>query len=256
MPFVSIVLPKQLMTFITLMLFIIGSTCHADNNRLNSVVLAVENSWPPYADAKGQGIATNIVQQAFSTVDIKLFLKVLPYARVLAEVEKGMVAGGYNVTRQASTEEKFLFGQQVLLTATASFYFTENNNQALEYKNIADIPDGTRMGLMINYEYGDSFEQHQHRFKQIRVSSQTQIINMLKLGRIDSAVMFDEVASDTLTSMELDEHTIQKGPLNHVSDIYVAFSRTHKNAQFFADKLDQGLLYLKENGEYSKLLKH
>lgn len=253
MPFASIALPQGL---IALILFILCATCHADNNRLNSVVLAVEDSWPPYAGAKGQGIATDIVKQAFSAVEIKSFVKAFPYARVLAEIEKGTVVGGYNVTRQASTEEQFLFGQQVLLTAAASFYFQENNTQVLRYKSIADIPDGTRIGLIIDYEYGDSFEQHQHRFKQVRVSSQRQIINMLRLGRIDSAIMFDKVASHTLNSMGLDQNAIKKGPLNHTSDIYVAFSRTHQYAQFFANKLDEGLLLLKESGQYSKLLQN
>ncbi len=59
--------------------------------------MAIEDSWPPYAGAGGQGIATNIIEQALATDDIKLFLKVSPYARVLDEVEKGIVLGGYNV---------------------------------------------------------------------------------------------------------------------------------------------------------------
>ena len=239
--------PRRQMAFIILMLsLVIGSTCQAENNKTNAITLAVEDSWPPYADANGKGIATDIVQQAFAAVGIKLFLKVLPYARLLDKVEKGIIVGGYNVTRQASTEEKFLFGQQILLTAPASFYFHPDNNQALKYRNIADIPDGSRIGLIIDYEYGNNFEQHKHRFKQIRVSTQTQIINMLRFGRIDSAIIFDEVASYTLKSMSLDECSITKGPLNHTSDIYVAFSRTHKNAQFYADKLDQGLLLIRK----------
>jgi polar amino acid transport system substrate-binding protein len=250
-------LPQRQIAFIILMLSLaIGSTCQAENNNTNSITLAVEDSWPPYADANGQGIATDIVQKAFAAVGIKLFLKVSPYARVLDEVEKGIVVGGYNVTRQASTEEKFLFGQQILLTAPSSFYFHSDNNQALKYRDIADIPDGSRIGLIIDYEYGNSFEQHKHRFKQIRVSTQTQIINMLRFGRIDSAIMFDEVASDILKSMSLDKNSIIKGPLNHTSDIYVAFSRTHKNAQFFADKLDHGLLLIKKAGQYQKLIPH
>lgn len=255
--FTSMFSLKRLTTItVFMLLLIIGSTAQADNSKTNSVVLAVEDSWPPYADANGQGIATNIVQQAFSAVGIKLFLKVSPYARVLDIVEKGLVVGGYNVTRQTSTEEKFLFGQQALLTAPASFYFPANNRQVFKYKSIADIPNGTRVGIIINYEYGNSFEQHKHRFKQVRVSNQTQIINMLKLNRIDSAIMFDEVANYTIKSMGLDEKSIKKGPLNHTSEIYVAFSRAHENARFFADKLDQGLLYIKESGQYAKLLPH
>jgi polar amino acid transport system substrate-binding protein len=94
--------------------------------------------------------------------------------------------------------------------------------KAHNYKALADIPDGTLVGLIIDYEYGDKFE---HRFKQIRVSSQEQIINMLKVGRLDSAILFDAVASFTLKSMRLEPTDILKGPINHTSDIYVANMR-------------------------------
>jgi polar amino acid transport system substrate-binding protein len=97
--------------------------------------------------------------------------------------------------------------------------------KAHNYKALADIPDGTIVGLIIDYEYGDKFEQHEHRFKQIRVSSQEQIINMLKVGRLDSAILFDAVDSFTLKSMRLEPTDILKGPINHTSDIYVANMR-------------------------------
>lgn len=79
---------------------------------------------------------------------------------------------------------------------------------------------------------------------------------MLRLGRIDSAILFDAVAKHTLKAMSLTESSIRKGPLNHVSDIYVAFSRSHKQAQYFADKLDQGLLLIKKQGDYDSLLQN
>jgi polar amino acid transport system substrate-binding protein len=246
---------QRLISLIILLLPIaMGSACQADEGRSTSVVLAVEDSWPPYADDHGQGISTNILEQAFASVGIKLIVKISPYARVLNEVEKGILVGGYNVTRQASTEEQFLFGEQAILLAPASFYFSNDNHQARQYKSIADIPDGTTIGLIIDYEYGDEFEKNKHRFKQVRVSKQEQIINMLRLGRIDGAIMFDAVAKYTLKSMDLAEASLQKGPLNHTSHIYVAFSRSHNKAQYFADKLDQGLTNLKESGQYQQLL--
>jgi hypothetical protein len=42
MPFVPIALPKGLIAFLLLIQFMLCATCHADNNRLNSVELAVE----------------------------------------------------------------------------------------------------------------------------------------------------------------------------------------------------------------------
>ena len=238
-----------------LILFLFIHTTVSQAAPPSSVVLAVEDSWPPYAGPNGQGIATDIIEKALAEVGIRLFTKVLPYARVLDEVERGLVVGGYNVTRQDSTNQLFLFGQQAILTASASLYFSANNVQAKQYNTISDIPKGTRMGLIIDYEYGDLFEQHRDKFEEVRVSSQEQIINMLRLGRIDSAILFDAVASYTLKSMKLSEDTILKGPINHTSNIFVAFSRSHKQAKYFSDKLDQGLVKIKKSGQYSELLR-
>ena len=249
-------LHPQILQVIVLLSIAVSVVCQADNEKTRSVILAVENSWSPYADSNGQGISTNIVEQAFASVGITLMVKVFPYARVLDEVQKGIWVGGYNVTRQASTEQQFLFATQALLKAPASFYFPAEHLQAQAYKSIADIPDGATIGLVINYEYGDTFEEHKHRFKRIRVSTQEQIINMLRVGRLDVAILFDAVASHTLKSMQLEPSSILKGPINHTSDIYVAFSRSHKDAQFFADQLDKGLMQLKNSGMYEKLLSH
>lgn len=230
--------------------------CWAENTQLQSVILAVEDSWPPYADTNGQGISTNILKQAFDAVNIQLITKVYPYARVLDEVKKGILVGGYNVTHQASTDKQYLFGQQALLQAPASFYFSQHNTSVNEYKSISDIPAGSKVGVIIDYEYGDLFEQHKNRFKEVRVSNQKQLINMLMLDRIDAAILFDAVASHTLKSMKLPADSIQQGPLNHTSDIYVAFSRSHQHAQYYADKLDQGLILIKKSGQYEDLLQH
>jgi polar amino acid transport system substrate-binding protein len=236
-----------------LLLLTVGLICQADNN---SVVLAVEDSWPPYANSKGEGLSTSILKQALSAVDIKLIIKVYPYARVLDEVAKGVLVGGYNVTRQASTEQQFLFGEQPLLTAQASFYFSKDHPEALSYKSVADIPDGTTIGLIIDYEYGNEFEKHKHRFNEVRVSQQEQIINMLNMGRLDSAILFDAVASYTLKAMNLETDSLLRGPLNHTSDIFVAFSRSHKQSEYFSKKLDLGLIKIKNNGLYQELLQY
>jgi polar amino acid transport system substrate-binding protein len=238
-----------------LLLIALSSFCQSEETRLNSVILAVEDSWPPYADTNGMGISTSIIEQAYASVGIKLITKVSPYARVLSEIEKGIVVGGYNVTRQQSTEDNFIFGKHAILSATASFYFSTSNIKASQFASINEIPNGSKIGLIIDYEYGDIYEQHKHRFEEIRVSKQEQIINMLRLGRLDSAIMFDAVAQYTLNKMELNANeSIQKGPLNHTSAIYVAFSKQHKNASYFASKLDQGLITIKQNGQYEQLI--
>lgn len=220
-----------------------------------NILLAVEDSWPPYADSNGQGIATNIVKEAYLAVGINLQLKVYPYARVLDEVEKGIIVGGYNITRQASTEKLFVFGKNPILIAPASIYFSNENKKALEYASIKDIPNDSSIGVIIDYEYGDIFDDNKHRFKQVTVSNQKQIINMLRLGRLDYAIMFNAVAEHTLNEMGLAQDAIKKGPLNHTSNIYVGFSPSHEDSQFFSDQLDIGLQIIQANGVYTSLVK-
>lgn len=123
-----------------------------------------------------------------------------------------------------------------------------------KYTSIADIPDNASIGVIIDYEYGDIYDQHKHRFNEIKVLLQSQIIHMLQLDRIDGAIMFDDVANHTLKTMNLAEDTISKGFLNHTSDVYVAFSKSNKSSVEFANLLDQGLLNIKNNGQYLEII--
>ncbi len=205
------------------------------------MVLAIENSWPPFADADGQGISRQLIEKAMEDSEFDVSFIVVPYSRALQMAEYGQVDGCLNVTRQQDTEEKFLFGQQPLLQATASFYYPQGSAQ--EYESITDVPSGTSIGLITGYEYGNEFEAQRHRFREVRVANQRQLIGLLDAGRIDMAIMFDQVAAYTLSSMALSLNHIRRGALNQTSDIYVAFSRGRDEEQIEAmmAALDKGL---------------
>jgi polar amino acid transport system substrate-binding protein len=108
-------------------------------------------------------------------MDVKVHIYVLPYARALKMTESGELDGVFNVTKQASTIEKFNFHQTPLLNANASFYYPLDSR--LNYKSINEIPDSTTIALIINYEYEDKYEATRDRFNEVRVSKQKQIIH-------------------------------------------------------------------------------
>ena len=216
------------------------------------VQLVTEDSWPPYSDVNGQGLSTDLVSAAYRAVGKRVSVNVMPYARVERHIRAGLVDGGYNVTRQSSTEDMFLFGNEVLLSAPASFFFKVGNGA--NYKSYDDLPNDIRIGLIIDYEYGDIYEKNAHRFNEFRVSKQSQLIKMIKTGRIDAAIMFDKVAAYTLRELDLSIDSIDKGFLNHTSDIYVAFSLQRASSSYHAKLLDQGLRLLRESGEYQALV--
>lgn len=214
--------------------------------------IGVEDSWPPYADAQGRGLSTNIVQAAFAAIGLQVIIEAKPYARVLRDLEAGLLDAGYNITRQASTENRFVFGSEPILTATVSFYYSPTAIH--EYHSVTDVPTGTSIASIIDYEYGDLFESQRHRYQEYKVMRQSQIILMLMAKRVDAGVLYDRVAEYTLDMMDLPESSLVRGARIHTSDVYVAFSRQNPRSQEYAALLDQGLRTIRENGVYDQLI--
>nr|WP_277816418.1 transporter substrate-binding domain-containing protein [Neptunicella marina] len=206
--------------------------------------MAVEDSWPPYAKKDGTGLSVSIVKQALALSGSNVDFVVVPYARALRMAEIGEVDGAFNVTKQDSTTSKFIFGQQPLLKARASYFYAADSH--MDYLNPGQIASGSVIGLIIGYEYGDAYEDNRARFDEVRVSNQRQIIRLLLDHKVDLAIMFDEVAAFTIREMGLADNAVRKGQLNHVSDIFVAFSKQAKDVQQKIDLLDKGLLQLKQ----------
>ncbi|WP_225318937.1 ABC transporter substrate-binding protein [Cellvibrio sp. KY-GH-1] len=217
-----------------------------------SIRLGAEDSWPPYSNEHGQGISTELIKAAFAKAGVTPHFQTLPYARVLHDLDSGKIDGGYNVTLQSTTKNRFLFGAVPLLSAESYWFFKPNSFTNI--KRIEDIPAKFRVGIIRDYEYGDIYEQHRHRFTEIQLTQQSQIIRMLKQGRIDAAVMFDREAEFALNKMGLDKSIMDKRFLNHRGDLYLAFSHKSPRAIWLAQEFDKGLLMLKQSGEYDRII--
>ncbi len=217
------------------------------------IVLGVEDSWPPFALDDGTGISVEIVAAAFGAMGRRVEFRVLPYARVLRGIESGELHGGFNVTRQQSTEERFVFGESPILVVHGSFYFSQRNEAAI--RDAGDIPNGSRVGLIIDYEYGDQYETHRGRFREYRLSSQAQIVKMLLARRLDVAIMFDDVASYTMSEMGIANEVIRKGARNHTSRIFVAFNKSRVESIELASELDKGLEKIRLAGLYDQIIR-
>lgn len=216
------------------------------------IQLGAEDSWPPYSDKQGQGISTELIKAAFAKSGLYPGVQVLPYARVLHDLSSGKIDGGYNVTLQSTTKDKYLFGKVPLLTVESYWFFMPDAFPQI--KRIEDIPAKFRVGIIRDYEYGDTYELHRHRFIEVQLTQQSQIIRMLKQGRIDAAVMFDREAEYALKKMGHNQNEFDKRFLNHRGDVYLAFSHKSSRALWLSQEFDKGLLMLKESGEYEQLV--
>ncbi|GGZ25071.1 hypothetical protein GCM10007105_10860 [Shewanella chilikensis] len=164
---------------------------------------------------------------------------------------KGQVQGVFNVTRERSTEAGFLFGEEPLFIANASFYY--NKNRPLSAQNKWQLPRGSVVGVIKGYEYGDEFAKLSKQLQLVQVASQEQLLNLLLLNRIDAAIMFDKVAEGVIKRMGVKEEILPAFP-NHQSRIFLAFSLQDADSPALAKALDKGLRQMKQSGQYQQII--
>jgi len=217
-----------------------------------TISIAAEDAWPPFSGVTGNGYSRRLAEAAFAVSGISLDIQAVPYVRALNMTRGGVVNGCWNVTRQPSTEADFIFGEIPLFQATASYFYKAG--EVRDFQRPDDIPDGTRVAVMNGYEYGEEFEQNKNRYKLVEVSKQSQMLALLLKERVDVAIMFDHVFEYLKVTEYLGDDKFEKGYSNHISNIYIAFSRQNNNSEKYARLLDEGLLRLKESGEYDRIM--
>ncbi|QYJ80538.1 transporter substrate-binding domain-containing protein [Shewanella acanthi] len=228
------------------------STPSSQSTTASTITLAAEDSWPPFADQFGHGISHRLIKAAFEQLPYEINSLIVPYSRGLMMAEKGSVDGVFNVSKEESTEQRFVFGNTPLFVATASFY---QKKQTKTVNNKWALPIGSTVGIIKSYEYGNEFNElvKQRKLNIVTVTTQQQLVNLLLIGRIDAALMYDLVAQEVLAKMGVDGE-VQSVFINHSSNIYLAFSKQSPRAKQLAQELDLGLLRLKTNGKYQQLL--
>lgn len=231
--------------FSVLLLF---STMASSNE--TSIRLAAEDSWPPFADAAGEGLSHRLIAKAFALENIAFDTLVVPYNRGLILTEQGKVNAVFNVAMQHNTRERFLFGEEPLFVATASFY--QLSRKAPLAADKWSLPKGTRVGIVRGYEYGDEFEKLPNMVLKI-VDNQYQLINLLLTDKVDAVVMYDRVAAQFLGTMGV-QGEVRAVIANHSSELFLAFDRKNPSSPALAGALDKGLRQLKASGEYHSLI--
>jgi polar amino acid transport system substrate-binding protein len=215
-----------------------------------ALTLAVEDAWEPYANADGKGLSIDIVRAALRSVDVEVTFEAIPYARLLQEVQAGKYVGGFNVAREPSREDAFLWGKEMLFLARAHYYHCRS--RLLDASSAEELQRGEKVGVILGYEYGEQFHENQ-RIAKFWGKRHDQILRMLQAGRVDTVILFEKTANLFLNEMNLQEEVFAAFP-SEPSKIYVAFSRHHPNAMYYLEKLDEGLARIKASGEYQAIL--
>lgn len=213
--------------------------------------LGAEDAWPPYSNPDGTGMANDIVKAAYQAVGIGVVFNVRPYKRLEAEAKHGKFVGIFSVTRDASKEREFLWGNELLFVSQALYY--HHKDRPINAKAVDELRQGERIGVILGYPYGEAFDRNDRIVKEW-VRSYEQNIDKLLANRLDAIVMNDKGAKKLLAEMRLTDQIVPAFP-GMSSPQYVAFSKEHPRAEHYAKKLDEGLRIIKANGVYDRILK-
>ena len=215
-----------------------------------TITLGAENDWVPYANQDGTGMSNEIVRAAYKAVGIDVVFQVGPYNRLLKDVREGDILGAFNVPKEHANEAIYIFGKTPLFTALSAYYY--NRDRPLKAKRKEELVNKEKVGIVFDYGYGDFFSNND-RIEKIEVRSDLLNLRKLAKGRIDATILYDKTAKKLIKENGLTDK-IEKAFDSESADIYVAFSKVVPKAQYYADKLDEGLAMIKANGTYQKIL--
>lgn len=234
----------------TFVLLCLSFHCGANQTE---ITIAVEDSAPPYSNKLGQGYSFNLLKAIFKDSPYTIKTMSVPYARALQMLESGHVIGALHVTKDANSARKFVFGEEPFITLDAYLYYANDSTQ--NFNSISEIPVTTQVGVTIDFEYGAEFEAHKRRLNVIQVSDQKQLIGMLKRGRIDVAIMYDDIANYKLAELKLPISSVKRGVLVSSSEAYLALDKSNGESAKLIAWVDKRLVELKQTHTYKQYFK-
>ena len=214
------------------------------------IVLGAENDWVPYSNHDGTGMANEIVLHAYKAADIHVKLKVGPYNRLLKMVRNGELLGAFNVPKESSNENEYIFGKKPLFIALSAYYY--NVDEPLSATRKEELVNGEKVGVVFDYGYGEFFSNND---RIVKIEVRSDLLNLRKLakGRIDATILYDKTAQKLIKENGL-TGKIVKAFDSETAEIYLAFSKMFPKAQYYAGKLDEGLSIIKANGTCKKIV--
>ena len=243
-----------MLKFVCKCTLIIVLTCnlYAKFAHAETVIIAAENDWIPYAKHDGTGLANEIVIAAFKSVDIDVKYEIFPYARVLLNIEAGTHIAGFNVPLDEQSNRKYILGKEKLFDAVSAYY--ANRTLPLLAKNRTELTPGITIGVVRGYGYGDHYLEMVNKgiIKEAISDSETSNLKKLANGRINGTIIYNKTANILINKLGLDS-VIEFAFINETTPIHLAFSRAHPKGLYYSDKFDEGMRRIKSNGIYQAI---
>jgi polar amino acid transport system substrate-binding protein len=222
--------------------------------RTSPLVIAAEDAAGPWSKKDGTGYANDVVREAFRAVGVEVEFKVVPYARCKHMVVGGDVVACFSMSPEAGLQKSVVLSDMPLFMVKYDYY--QNLRKPLKAKREKDIPPGTIVGIVIDYEYPRSTMDLEKKGVVFETSRDEETnLKKLALGRIDAAIIDHNEIKPVHAMLEM------AGAAGSVSfafrsgrmGSYIGFSRKHPQGESARNMFNRGYRIIRENGTLERI---
>jgi ABC-type amino acid transport substrate-binding protein len=220
------------------------------------VEIALEDAADPWSKADGSGCANEIVRESFKAARFPVTFKVMPYSRAKDLAMKGEVAACVAMSWSPELEGKIRFPDEDKALYICRSTFLENKSAPIKVESLKDLPAGTKIGTVLNYEYPAGVTALSKQGVVFDAATSEEInLRKLALGRLDLAI----VNVDGLKTVDLLVTKAEvKGKVGVVLEgfgqaSHIGFSASHPSGETARIKYNEGYAAIRANGTLEKI---
>ncbi|MES3022083.1 MAG: transporter substrate-binding domain-containing protein [Pseudomonadota bacterium] len=228
---------------------------HAQAPADGATLLLVNAPYPPYVNApgdpSGEGMDVEIAREALRRGGYKVALRVVPWKRALAMLERGEADFTTTISRSGDRDRYLAWTPGYRTSVRYHFYGRKTGTATL--RKLSDL-DGRSLGLTVGFFFPPAIT------KRLGVSLQTgasvtQTVQMLDAGRADFIVVNGLAGAWEINRLGLGSKLALQ-PLVYASDspTYMAFSRARDFALPLA-AMSAGLKSMEKDGSLARIEK-
>ncbi len=219
-----------------------------------TITVAAEDDWAPYSfvapgQTQPQGLAVDIVREAFATQGIEVRFVGVPFTRCMFLARTGQVAGCFNVTQIADLRDLYLFHATPMFHEELAIFGRKGS--ARTNLGLADL-EGKRVGFTLGYTYPTAFRQNP-RIDKIIAKTDQQLLNLLAAGRVDYILAFSVPTWLRLSTQPGLHAAIERVGVISQDGVWLAFTRADPQGEQLAARFEQGLAALRASGRLAAM---
>ena len=218
-------------------------------------ISVVSSQWPPYVDDSmpGKGLAVELVNKALQRKGYQPTLHIYNWQRALEGVEIGVFDATCAIWKTAERESDLLYSEPYL---TNTISFIKKKSTVIEYRGLADL-QGWVIGVVRDYAYNEAFNRSRGLIK-IPANFNVQNLQKLNDGTIDLTLGDERAINYTLEKFlptQVNSFEFIQPALTF-KKLYLAVSRSNKNAQTIINDFNQAIAEMQQDGSYDQIVSH